>query len=231
MWDEALAGVQEHLITYSHPSNFTVLGERPDGINGILSPKMDHLVCFMPGTIALGATLGKPLSYASTQPNWSAKSEREMRLARELTKTCWGMYRATTTGLAPEIAHFHLPQPAVMMNALPVDGQPDGPDEAALADPTKPWRVDFDIKAADVHNLQRPETVESLFYMWRITGDEVYRRWGWDMFVAFRKHARIPGDGGYASIRSVQSVPVTHRDNMESFWMVSLARVSMIWHS
>ena len=34
---------------------------------------------------------------------------------------------------------------------------------------------DFVIKPLDAHNLQRPETVESLFVMWRVTGDLVYR--------------------------------------------------------
>ena len=27
--------------------------------------------------------------------------------------------------------------------------------------------------------ILRPETVESFFYMWRITGDPLYQEWGW----------------------------------------------------
>lgn len=58
MWDQALAGIRKHLVTYSFPSNFLIVAERPNGLNRPLVPKMDHLVCFLPGTIALGATGG-----------------------------------------------------------------------------------------------------------------------------------------------------------------------------
>ena len=34
----------------------------------------------------------------------------------------------------------------------------------------------------DAHNLLRPETVESLFVLWRVTGDVKYREWGWQIF-------------------------------------------------
>ncbi|KAF2156847.1 glycoside hydrolase family 47 protein [Myriangium duriaei CBS 260.36] len=218
MWDEALEGVQKHLITYSHPSQFTVLAERPEGIDNGLSPKMDHLVCFMPGTIALGATKGLPLFSASTKGTWTRKHDREMELAKELMKTCWGMYKATSTGLAPEIAHFHLPTKQLMMSDFPIDDQPKGPGEKEFQDPDGEWRKDFLLKPADLHNLQRPETVESLFYMWRITKDPIYREWGWEMFEAFRKYTSV-GDAGYSSLNNVNQVPVTFRDNMESFWL------------
>jgi mannosyl-oligosaccharide alpha-1,2-mannosidase len=45
---------------------------------------MDHLVCFMPGTIALGATGGLTEKEARKLPTWSAKKDEEMKLAREL---------------------------------------------------------------------------------------------------------------------------------------------------
>ena len=43
------------------------------------------------------------------------------------------------------------------------------------------------------HNLLRPETVESLFVMWRVTGRLVYREWGWAIFSAFETHCRVQG--------------------------------------
>ncbi|KAF4555346.1 putative glycosyl hydrolase family 47 protein 5 [Elsinoe fawcettii] len=219
LWNQALAGVQKHLITYSTPTNFTVLAERPNGLDSPLLPKMDHLVCFMPGTIALGATLGRPLSVASAHPSWSKKQDREMALAHELTKTCMGMYFVTTTGLAPEIAHFNLPDhPTMLKDFSPEHELPKAPEEFDV-DKDASWRKDFHLKSADVHNLQRPETVETLFYMWRITGDEVYREWGWDMFQAFVKYEKVEGDAGYSSIGDVNHVPVHWRDNMESFWL------------
>ena len=81
---------------------------------------------------------------------------------------------------------------------------------------------DLIVKPADSHNLQRPETVESLFYMWRITGDELYREWGWEMFENFVKHTIVENGGGFNSVSDVRTVPPPSRDNMESFWLVSV---------
>jgi hypothetical protein len=41
------------------------------------------------------------------------------------------------------------------------------------------------------HNLLRPETVESIFYMWRFTKDPKYREWGWKIFLAFEQWCRV----------------------------------------
>uniref|UniRef100_A0A1A9X3F2 alpha-1,2-Mannosidase n=1 Tax=Glossina brevipalpis TaxID=37001 RepID=A0A1A9X3F2_9MUSC len=40
--------------------------------------------------------------------------------------------------------------------------------------------------------LLRPETVESLFYLWRITHDEKYREWAWDIVLALEEYCRTP---------------------------------------
>ncbi|KAF2790735.1 glycoside hydrolase family 47 protein [Melanomma pulvis-pyrius CBS 109.77] len=214
MWNEALAGVKKHLITYSKDSDFTVLAERPSGLDGTLHPKMDHLVCFMPGTIALAVTGGLTLTEAKKLPSWGKKQEEDMELARELTKTCIGMYRVNPTGLAPEIAHFNLYDPPKMMSQATLSSK-GNLDLAEDAD----WKTDYIVKPADAHNLQRPETVESLFYMWRITGDEIYREWGWEMFESFVKHTSVKDDGGFSSVNDVRTVPPPTRDNMESFWL------------
>lgn len=216
MWDQALTGVQKHLITYTRKSNLTILAERPDGLDKPLFPKMDHLVCFMPGTIALGATGGLTLAEARKTPSWGVKQEQELELATQLMKTCWGMYQVTATGLSAEITHFRVHDPPMMM----ADGIPVSPAQLN-ASAELDWQDDFDIHQNDVHNLQRPETVESLFYLWRITGDAKYREWGWQMFESFMKHAVAPNGAGYTSIADVTQVPPGSRDNMESFWLVS----------
>jgi endoplasmic reticulum Man9GlcNAc2 1,2-alpha-mannosidase len=214
LWNEALAGVRKHLITYSTPSKFTVLGERPDGLEGALSPKMDHLVCFMPGTIALGATGGISEKEARKLPSWTAKKSEEMKLARELTQTCWAMYKVMATGLAPEIAHFHIDKPP-----LPESAPHKAPETFEGEDGE--WKKDFLIKGNDVHNLQRPETVETLFYMWRITGDVMYREWGWEMFKSFMNYTAVEEGGGFTSLSNANVIPPQTKDNMESFWLVS----------
>lgn len=66
-----------------------------------------------------------------------------------------------------------------------------------------------------------PETVESLFIAWRLTGDVRYREYAWGIFQAIEKHCRLPG-GGYATILDVDTVPVRHDDKQETFYLVRL---------
>jgi mannosyl-oligosaccharide alpha-1,2-mannosidase len=219
MWEEALGGIKKHLITYSSPSNFTVLAERPNGLDNNIEPKMDHLVCFMPGAIALATTGGITVQEAKAKGAWGKKQEADLELAKELLKTCIGMYKVTNTGLAPEITYFHIHDPPIMWNAD--EPPPKGP-EVFDENEGAAWRKDYNIHANDVHNLQRPETVESLFYMYRITGNEKYRHVGWEIFEAFIKHTAVEDNGGFSSIGDVTHIPPPTRDNMESFWPVRL---------
>ena len=53
----------------------------------------DHLVCFLPGTLALG--------YYHGLPKW------HLELAAELMETCYQMYARMETGLSPEIVFFN----------------------------------------------------------------------------------------------------------------------------
>lgn len=52
-------------------------------------------------------------------------------------------------------------------------------------------------------NILRPETVESLFYLWRLTGNKTYQEWGWNIFQAFEKNSRI--DSGYVGLKDVST--------------------------
>jgi hypothetical protein len=229
MWDEALEGVKKHLITYSSKASLTILAERPNGLGHVLTPKMDHLVCFMPGTIALAATGGQTVEQAKRRlgSKWTKKNDEDIKLAEELMKTCWGMYKVTPTGLAPEITYFHVDNPPRQWQGH-LDPNWTPPVSSNMSDDiTADWRSDYDIHENDVHNLQRPETVESLFYMWRITKDPKYRQWGWEMFEAFREHTKVVDEVqgkvyAYSSLDTVMDNPVKERkrrDNMESFWM------------
>ncbi|KAM9841270.1 endoplasmic reticulum mannosyl-oligosaccharide 1,2-alpha-mannosidase [Aulostomus maculatus] len=172
---QAVDGVKKHLVRQTGPSSLTFIGELS---HNRFNPKMDHLVCFLPGTLALGAHNGLPGDH--------------MDLAVQLMETCHQMYTQMETGLSPEIAHFSLQAS---------DGR------------------DVVVKPADRHNLLRPETVESLFYMYRFTKDTKYRDWGWDILQSFEKYTKVP-DGGYTSINNVRD-PMNPgpRDKMESFFL------------
>ncbi|RXN10411.1 endoplasmic reticulum mannosyl-oligosaccharide 1,2-alpha-mannosidase-like protein [Labeo rohita] len=172
---QAVEGVKKNLLRKSTPSGLTFVGELS---HGHFSPKMDHLVCFLPGTLALGAHYGLPADH--------------MELAKQLIETCYQMYAQMETGLSPEIAHFNMHE-----------GSPQ----------------DVDVKIADRHNLLRPETVESLFYLYRFTKDKKYQQWGWEILQNFNKYTRVP-TGGYTSINNVRDLANPNpRDKMESFFL------------
>lgn len=65
--------------------------------------------------------------------------------------------------------------------------------------------------------LLRPEAIESVFVMYRLTGDDYWRVKGWKMFEAIVKYTR--SELGHAAIKDVTSQRPTQKDSMESFWL------------
>lgn len=204
MYEEAMRGVKHMLVQKSTPSELVFVGELPVGPKGYLSPKMDHLVCFLPGTLALGATKGLTKEKAMKDNLLTFEDLDNLKLAEDLTKTCFEMYSVTSTGLAPEIAYFHTKD--YFESGL------DGGNKSSE------YVNDIIIKHADRHNLLRPETVESLFVLYRITQDPKYREWGWQIFESFEKYTKVES-GGYSSLDDVTTVPPPKRDKMETFFL------------
>lgn len=64
---------------------------------------------------------------------------------------------------------------------------------------------------------KRPEAIESIFIMYRITGDNYWREKGWAMFEAIRKHTK--SNFGASGLEDVISDTIVHLDVMESFWL------------
>ena len=203
------------------------VAERVGGVSGTLIHKMDHLACFLPGVLALGhfEGLGRRWGGGEDDRELRARDALErlgfsrdaghLDVAVELCRTCVEMYRRVPTGLSPEIAHF------------PASGLKEG----GVGDDRVHKYGDLLVKTKDAHNLLRPETVESLMVLWRVTGDAEWRDAGWEMWRAWEKHARVR-TGGYAGVNSVvedsASLDSTLRsakrerkriDKMESFWL------------
>lgn len=65
--------------------------------------------------------------------------------------------------------------------------------------------------------LLRPEAIESVFIMYRLTGDNYWRVKGWKMFEAIVKHSRT--ELAHAAIKDVTLQKPTQKDSMESFWL------------
>ena len=61
--------------------------------------------------------------------------------------------------------------------------------------------------------LLRPETVESIFYMWRYTHDEKYREWGWNVVQALE--SKCKDDAGYHGLENNGNP----HDRQESFFL------------
>ncbi|KAL3684934.1 hypothetical protein R1sor_002956 [Riccia sorocarpa] len=204
MYEEAISGVRHLLVKKSQPNGLVFVGELPNGITGNFSPKMDHLVCFLAGTLALGATRGMTKDQALRRGFMSERDLHDLKLAEDLCHTCYQMYAVTATGLAPEIVYFN-------MDERSQTGQDGGRKDAKYAH-------DIQIHPLDRHNLLRPETVESLFVLYRVTGDIKYREWGWKIFQAFEAHTKV-STGGYSSLETVTTVPARRRDKMETFFL------------
>eukprot|EP00903_Cladosiphon_okamuranus_P011485 g10817.t1 len=64
--------------------------------------------------------------------------------------------------------------------------------------------------------ILRPETLESFFVLHQLTGDPVYREWGWNIFRAIELYCRI--GVGYGSHPDVENPTQEPRDHMESFF-------------
>ncbi|CAE6474146.1 unnamed protein product [Rhizoctonia solani] len=199
MYDRAMAAIHKNLVFKTPRSGLSYIAElEPTRSAKIpekwkVSPKQDHLVCFLGGSLQLGVTEGHNLDPKNLR-KLSAGKQRDWKLGEELTRTCMATHE-TKTGLSPEIAVFYA--------------------EGDIQSKTKDWHAK---NRYDSRYILRPETVESLFLGWRLSGEIKYRKWGWDIFQAIEKHCKVP-KGGYAGVESVFEVPVVLLDNMETFFL------------
>lgn len=111
--------------------------------------------------------------------------------AQELAYTCFLTFARQPTFLAPEISYFNTARGS-----------------------TK----DFFCKPNDSHYLLRPETIESLWYLYYITGNKTYQDWGWQIFQGIEKYTRVAG--GYTTISNVRNpIDTRPKDKMETFFL------------
>ncbi|KAK7048379.1 glycoside hydrolase family 47 protein [Favolaschia claudopus] len=217
MYSDAMTAVHKHLIKKSVNSNMVYTSElvpeaAPDGrTTWRLTPKQDHLVCFFGGSLLLGATtagaLVRPVSIPPRPEELSEAGQRDWKTGNDLIKTCMDTH-STSTGLAPEIAHFRIASDGMGDDAMyPSDWYIKGAH-------IKPG----ELPPYDSRYMLRPETVESLFIAYRLTGNEKYRYWAWEIFEAIELHCRVE-TGGYATIINVDEVPSQKEDKMETFML------------
>uniref|UniRef100_A0A7S4N8K7 alpha-1,2-Mannosidase n=1 Tax=Odontella aurita TaxID=265563 RepID=A0A7S4N8K7_9STRA len=96
MYDRSIQGMHDELLFKSTPTGLTYIADK---VSGRVDHKMDHLVCFMGGLLALGA-------YTDPQGFDSTRAQRDLKTAKELTYTCYQMYARMKTGISPEFVAF-----------------------------------------------------------------------------------------------------------------------------
>ena len=178
-----------------------------------ISPKLDpqgqHLTCFTGGMLALGGRL--------------FEIPEHVELGRKLTDGCIWAYKHSRLGIMPELFRMI---PCESKDACPWSQKKW---EEVIA---KKWPVDEGkgietsiershcppgfVEVPDRRYILRPEAIESVFMLYRITGDRSLQDAAWEMFQNIEKHTKT--DLANAALDDVTiDVPVKS-DRMESFW-------------
>jgi len=178
-YDKAVNGLHRKLIWKSGSGMLFVGNDQ----------QMEHLACFLPGTLALGAqtALGGTLG--------AKNAARDMRTAKQLLNTCYEMYRSSNTGLAADI----------------IDGY---------------------FASVDAQYRLRPETIESLYILYVITGDRKYKDWSWEIAKSIREHcsARKWNGAGFAALDNVDDRSQSPKDLMDTFFMAETLKYLYLIH-
>ncbi|OQV02666.1 hypothetical protein CLAIMM_07822 [Cladophialophora immunda] len=231
MYEEAIDTAKRHLffrplvpggenILFSGNAALTSLETIPIAN---IEPQAQHLACFVSGMVGIGAKI-------FSRPD-------ELDVARRLIDGCVWAYNAMPSGLMPET--FHMIACQIGTNDPP-PGKCDWTDDkwyegvsrkhAATQGTASMSAVDRGKKLVqqrrlfpgftdhgDNRYILRPEAIESVFIMYRITGDPGYQDIAWKMFQSIQKATRTPI--AHAAIHDVRHAEPGKSDRMESFWL------------
>ncbi|KXT05895.1 hypothetical protein AC578_395 [Pseudocercospora eumusae] len=183
-----------------------------------LEPQGQHLVCFAGGMFALGGRL--------------MSEEAHVKIGKKLTDGCIWTYRALPMGVMPETFEM-IPCPS-RTGECPWNEQ-KWKDEVLRHSPEE--LQDFEqimkdkrlpkgfTEIRDTRYILRPEAIESVFILYRATGDETYFHRGWDMFTSIINATETPiANAALADItwppeQLAAAGASVKMDSMESFWL------------
>lgn len=175
----------------------------------------EHLGCFAGGMYALGGRL--------------MGNEEHVDIGRKLTDGCIWAYKHSPTSIAPEIFEMRACDATIEHDCDWDDekwrriysGRTNSHLQGAELDKylaRKRMPKGF-LSISDRRYLLRPEAIESVFVLYRITGDSSLLDTAWDMFTAITTHTQTAK--AYASLQDV-TMPLAGAagqiDSMESFW-------------
>ncbi|KAF2743466.1 glycoside hydrolase family 47 protein [Sporormia fimetaria CBS 119925] len=157
--------------TEQHPMQHIFIGAQ----NGnTYINQMSHLACFAPGTILLGAT-------HHNHPDLHA-------YAIALLEGCRHVYTSTPSKIGPGGWNWH---PLLQ----------DRPHITPRTEEQTAQLSALGFFASYPRYELRPEYVESLFYAYRITGEQRFRDWAWEVFQGIEQFCKAPY--GYAGLHDV----------------------------
>ncbi|KAI9728548.1 MAG: hypothetical protein M1834_007687 [Cirrosporium novae-zelandiae] len=227
MYEHAIETAKKHLFFRPMtPNNDDILisgivRSSPERSKLELLPEGQHLACYVGGMVGIGAKI-------FDRPD-------DLDIAFKLADGCTWAYRNTKSGIMPEVFAMvpcenatDCPWDEMAWKAAVLKKNPDNSDrkvtnstEAVALSEKKitDLRLQPGFSAIkDRRFLLRPEAIESLFILYRITGASHLPDIAWDMFGSIDKHTRT--FIGHASLNDVTSTDeeLPKSDRMESFW-------------
>jgi mannosyl-oligosaccharide alpha-1,2-mannosidase len=179
--------------------------------NTRLEPEMQHLTCFIGGFFALAGRL--------------FQNEHHVVTGMKLTEGCIYAYEKMPTGIMPEIFNI---VPCESRDSCPWNStqwEEDvlkknyGSSHEEFEDLVKELKLPEGFTSLrDRRYLLRPEAIESVFIMYRITGYEEYLDHAWNMFASVQRASSTKfANGQVVDITEADPIPLPE-DKMESFW-------------
>ncbi|KAI9815430.1 MAG: hypothetical protein M1827_002563 [Pycnora praestabilis] len=182
-----------------------------------LEPQGQHLACFAGGMVGMASKIfDRP---------------EELPIARQLLDGCLWAYDSMASGIMPETFHtVPCPDPdfcvwdekqwysGVLSRMKAMDPATTLTNDELIAQSIEEQSLQpgfTDIP--DRRYILRPEAIESIFILYRITGDTSLLDAAWKMFQSIQKHTQT--DIANAAIDDVTKPEPTKSDRMESFWM------------
>jgi mannosyl-oligosaccharide alpha-1,2-mannosidase len=218
MYEKALDTAAEHaLFRPSTPDDSDLLTSgavRVEGSSVLVDPILQHLSCYTGGMYALGSKLfGK---------------EDHYKIGRKLTDTCVWAYKASPAGIMPEVSHLLQctnKTDCTWNEKAWHDAVASKTDQNSEKDPLRNianLRLPSGFTSIDDRRyILRPEAIESVFIMYRITGEQSWQAAAWDMWTAIQRSTDT--DIGNSALLDVSAETPPRADSME----VSLKSLSV----
>ncbi|KAI1296086.1 hypothetical protein EDD11_007584 [Mortierella claussenii] len=121
---------------------------------------------------------------------------QDLELAKKVAEGCYMGYHSSVTGIGPEEMKFEAGKEPRTFSVNP--------------------NTFYSRPLSRGHYILRPETLESLWILYRLTGEKKYQDQAWEIFQSLEKNCRT--DIAYSGLQDVNRLN-SYDDKMESFFM------------